>query len=301
MPITLSPISRRRFLLGTLAAGAGVMVSRYTWADTPADGTLRFALLSDTHINADLAKVDRRVNMHDHLKQAIDEVLALQPAPLAMIVNGDCAHLMGNAEDYQQFFSLIDPIHAAGVPVHLAMGNHDDRQNFWQAAGADASRVKAMDDRQILIIETPIADWIMLDSLDKTNSTPGLLGAPQLTWLAAELDRRANRRIIVMVHHEPDTSAKVSGLLDTTELLGVLQPRKQVKALLFGHTHEWSVEKRDDLPCINLPAVSYVFKTGEPSGWVDAHVTVGALELELHCLDKAHPKNAEKHMLAWRG
>jgi len=300
MPITLHPISRRRFLAGSVVAGISVAISRYGFADGASADPHRFALLSDTHIAADRKAHDRGVTMYDHLKQAIGEVAAMSPAPAAMIVNGDCAYHFGKSEDYQQFVGLIEPIRKAGWPIHLAMGNHDDRPNFWNALPGDSDRVKSLDDRQVLVIETPAADWIMLDSLDKTNSTPGILGKAQLDWLASELDHRKERKIIVMVHHQPDTRDKIEGLIDTPQLLETLLPRKQVKALLYGHTHEWRVEKREDLHCINLPAVAYVFKEGEPSGWTDAHVSENSLTLELHCLDKAHPKNGDTHKLAFR-
>jgi 3',5'-cyclic-AMP phosphodiesterase len=301
MPITLSPVSRRRFLAGSLAAGAGLALGRSGWGAEAAADANRFALLSDVHIDRDKATHDRDVVMYDHLKQAVAEVLALSPAPAAVMVNGDCAYLHGREADYRRFVELMQPVREAGRPVHLSMGNHDDRPNFWKVLPADQQRVNALEDRQVLAIESPRADWVMLDSLDKTNQTPGVLGARQLEWLTKELDARKEKRVIVMVHHQPDFRAKVSGLTDSQQLLDVLLPRKQVKALLYGHTHEWRVEKRDDLHCINLPAVAYVFKTGEPSGWVDATVGDSALTLKLQCLDKSHPRHGEKHELTWRG
>ena len=132
-----------------------------------------------------------------------------------MLVNGDCAYLKGQSGDYQQFLGLIDPIRQAGCPIHLAMGNHDDRKNFWEALPADTDRVKEIEERQVLVVESPRADWVMLDSLDKTNSTPGILGDPQLQWLAKELDQRTKKPVIVLVHHHPATGEKTQGLIDT--------------------------------------------------------------------------------------
>ena len=300
MPITLPPITRRRFLAGSVAGGTALLLSRFALSEDRQADPNRIALLSDTHINADRSKRDGKVVMYDHLQQAIEEVKALDPAPAAMLVNGDCAHLHGLSDDYHQFVGLIEPIREAGCPIHLAMGNHDNRQNFWQALPADDNRVKEMDERQVLVIQTPRADWVMLDSLDKTNSTPGILGDSQLDWLAKELDGLTRKPVIVMVHHQPTDDPKVMGLMDTSKLLDVLMPRKQVKALLYGHTHVWRVEKRKDLHCINLPAVAYVFNPKEPSGWVDAHLGENGMTLELRCLDKSHPKHGDTHKLMWR-
>src|SRR5689334_7411514 len=160
MPITLHPITRRRFLAGAAATGAGLVLSRYGFsADRQADPH-RFALLSDTHIAADPAKREGIVSMYDQLKQVIEEVKALDPAPGTMFVNGDCAYLQGQPDDYHQFLGLIDPIRQMGCPIHLAMGNHDNRQNFWQALPADTDRVKDIEERQVLVVPTPRADWV---------------------------------------------------------------------------------------------------------------------------------------------
>ena len=40
-------------------------------------------------------------------------------------------------------------------------------------------------------------------------------------------------------------------------------------AYIYGHTHNWKVESdTSGIHLINLPPVSYVFREGEPSGWV---------------------------------
>ena len=50
MPIQLPPISRRRFLAGSLAAGAGMLLPRRLLADDVPVDPNRFALLADTHV-----------------------------------------------------------------------------------------------------------------------------------------------------------------------------------------------------------------------------------------------------------
>ena len=49
MPIHLPPISRRRFLAGSLAAGAGLLLPRSAAAEAKVDPN-RWALLADTHV-----------------------------------------------------------------------------------------------------------------------------------------------------------------------------------------------------------------------------------------------------------
>jgi predicted phosphodiesterase len=103
-----------------------------------------------------------------------------------------------------------------------------------------------------------------------------------------------------MVHHNPGIDGNL-GLKDTVEFFEIIRPRKQVKAYIYGHTHGWKVEKDNTgLHLINLPAVSYVFREGEPSGWVHANLEEKAIRLELRCVDRSHKSHGEVHHLKWR-
>lgn len=300
MPITLHPVSRRRFLKGSLAASVGLLAAPNLFADEVITDPHRLALLSDVHIAADPAAHERGVVMFDHLKQAVAEVVKLDPRPAAAFINGDCAYHTGQVEDYQTLLPLLQPLRDRGLPLHLEMGNHDDRDHLWSTIPHSEAHVEPLAHRQVMILEYPRANFFLLDSLDKTNKTPGVLGKEQIDWLAGALDQRADKPALVMVHHQPDEKPKPSGLTDTKALLDTLLPRRQVKALFYGHTHNWAVTKREDLHCINLPAVAYVFIPGQPSGWVDAHLQDNGISLELRCLNPSHPKHGQKIDLTWR-
>jgi hypothetical protein len=301
MPITIPPISRRKFMAGAAAAGAGLLVrSRLSWAAEAASDPNRLALLSDIHIDADITTVDRGVVMVEHFRKVRGEVLALDPAPAAVFINGDCAHTLGRAQDYRVLLDELDPIRRRGLPVHLTMGNHDNREQLWQTIPGVEEHVQPLSQRQIMVLETPRASLFLLDSLQRTNFTPGALGGDQLRWLGSALDSRSQKPAIVMVHHQPDDKPDTNGLTDTRALLDVLLPRKHVKALFFGHTHHWDVSHREGLHCINLPAVAYVFQQGDPSGWVDAHLLENGMTLQLFCVDPIHPAHKQRVELTWR-
>lgn len=260
----------------------------------------RLALLSDVHIAADRSAHERGVVMYDHLQQVIAEVAKLDPKPVAALINGDCAYHMGLSEDYRTLLTLLQPLRERGMPIHLEMGNHDDRDNLWKTIPNSEAHVEALEHRQVMILEYPRANFFLLDSLDKTDHTPGTVGKQQLDWLAGALDQRREKPAIVMVHHNPNNGISASGLTDTQALFDTLLPRRQVKALFYGHTHEWTITRRDDLHCVNLPAVAYVFMPGQPSGWVDAHLTDNGISLELRCVDKSDKRNGQKVDLTWR-
>jgi Icc protein len=258
----------------------------------------RFVLLSDLHIHADAAQVDGGVNMSDRFARVRDELLALTPRPAAVLICGDCAHLHGRDADYAALLQLTRPLQDAGLPVVMALGNHDDRHVFWRSAGRGQVH---LDDRHVSIVESPLMDWYVLDSLEVTNDIAGSLGETQLQWLAAKLDVKPDKPAIVMVHHQPDDRLVIEGLRDTRQLLDVLTPRRQVKALMFGHTHRWEVTQDPSrLYHINLPTTAYVFREGQPTGWTDIQLRPGGATLELNCSDRSHTLHLLKTELSWR-
>ena len=198
----------------------------------------------------------------------------------------------------------LQPLREARLPVHLALGNHDDRDHFWKALPAEDearkdTRNRPVEGRQAMVVESERANWFVLDSLEHTTATPGRVGKEQLKWLEGALEERHDKPALVMVHHDP-TNAKTAGLRDTAELMEVIGPRKQVKVLFFGHTHDWEVGRQDGIHMINFPPVAYVFKTGKPNGWVEATLADKGMTLQLHCLDPRHAQNGQRAQLEWR-
>ena len=301
MPIHLPPLSRRRFLASSLTAGAGWLFARRAFAaEKPVDNDC-WALLSDPHIAADRAKISRKVNMADHLAAASKEVAALPKRPAGAILNGDCAFLDGQAGDYEAVTDLLKPIRESGVPLHLTLGNHDDRDQFWKALTAMRELKRPVADHHVAMLPAGKANWFILDSLEKVNAAPGAIGAAQLKWLGDALDANADKPALVMVHHPLNRGAATGGIKDSPALLDLLHSRQQVKCFIYGHTHKWAVEKDDTgLHLVNLPPVAYPFKEGDPSGWVRVDLRGDGARFELSALDKQHPAHGQVVELKWR-
>lgn len=303
MPISIVPASRRDFLRASLVAGAACWSPRNLFAadvSSPIDPD-RVALFSDTHVWEKRDEMVREVNMAKNLEQACRESLEGERRPAHTLVCGDCAYLTGETADYTVLIDLLKPLREAQVPVHLVLGNHDHRERFRAALPSDDAGEKAgLAERHVMIVPTPRANWFLLDSLDVTNKTPGVLGDAQRQWLAKALDAHADKPAIVMVHHTPDERPMTPGLVDTPALFETLLPRKHVKAIFFGHSHVWSVTQREGLHLVNLPPTAYVFDKKHPNGWVDATLAADGMRLRLHCLDKSHAANGQTHELKWR-
>ena len=308
MPITLPPISRRRFLTGSLAAASSLVLARRLRAqDKPLDPN-RFVLLSDTHIAGDRAFEHKtKIRPWDTFAQAAAQITDLPVRPAAVLVNGDCAALKGLPEDYATLVEALDPIRKSGLPLHLVLGNHDHRENFAKALPVHDARqnAQALAGRHVSLVQSPRADLYLLDSLNVTDKTPGVLGDAQIAWLAKSLDARPDRPAVIFVHHDPDNPAKrgekpLTGLTDTAAFMDVLLPRKQVKAYVFGHTHRWERAERDGVHLVNLPPTAWVFDPARPRGWVDLVLKQDGATFQLNSLDPKHAQHRQTMDLKWR-
>lgn len=309
MPIRLPAMPRRRFLAGSLAAGAGLLMPRRLLAgESVAPRVVDpncWALLADVHIRADRQTPHRGVLPAEKLAAVVARVVAEDPLPFGAIICGDCAYMQGEVDDYRVLGELIAPLADAGMAVYLLLGNHDHREHLHEALpGAAPAGDSAVESRHVAVVESTHADLFLLDSLDRTDHTPGLLGDRQRAWLAEQLDARIDRPAIVLAHHylnhgEGDTRI-TTGLQDTGALLEILLPRRRVKAFFFGHSHRWSVARHEDLHLVNVPAVAWLFDARQPRGWVDLRLSDDGASLRLRTIDRPDDRAEQPVELAWR-
>jgi Icc protein len=301
MPIHLTSISRRDFFKRSLLAGAGLAITPELFGAMRRTDAHSWALMADTHIAGDPTTIVRGINMTEHFKAVSRELLALPKRPAGTFVIGDCALNTGEQVDYAMLTELLEPLRYAGLPLHLAVGNHDQRQHFWSALEAKKAAKRPVADKLVALVRGEGVNWFVLDSLEKTLQTPGSLGQAQLDWLAKTLDANRKKPALVLVHHNPGISENVSGLKDTEALLRVIRPRKQVKAWIFGHTHKWRVDRDESgIHLVNLPPVAYVFRPENPAGWVQATWRGDGMKLELRCIDATHKNHGQVVDLRWR-
>lgn len=286
MPFTTLPaLTRRGFGLSLTALGVRV---------AKAAGPEHWALLSDTHIPADAADRYRGFSPLENLRKVIPQVAAANVE--GALICGDLARLEGTQGDYAALKSLLAPI-SSKLPMALALGNHDDRQNF-QAAFAVSNGGMLVKGKHVAIVETDSLRMIVLDSLVTPNSTPGLLGKAQRDWLAGELAGGGAKPVLIFVHHTLDDGD--GSLLDSPRLFDIAGLRKQVKAIIFGHSHRYSYDTWDGIHLINLPAVGYNFADNQPVGWVEATLTAEGGDFKLRAIGGNMTEDGKTRSLRWR-
>jgi 3',5'-cyclic-AMP phosphodiesterase len=295
-PDPTPPLNRRSFLAGLAAAGASLPAGCARRAGSRGNPGGWYAWLSDPHIAADPAAGLRGEVMADNLRKVVADVLAADDPPHGVVIDGDLAFHDGQPGDYRTLLDIVAPLRRDGIPIHLALGNHDDRDHFRDALGQGRA---PLEDKQVGVVEGDGLRLLLLDSLQRPNVTGGRLGERQLAWLGAELDAHPATPAVIFVHHNLNAEW-ASALLDTRALLELLGPRRQAKAVVFGHTHVWNVRPLDGLYCINLPAVGYRFLPKQPLGWCAFRPRPDGGELELRCIGGDRRQDGRRVSLRWR-
>ena len=167
-----------------------------------------------------------------YFERTVQDILSLNPRPLNVICLGDIAYLTGKVEEYELAKRLLAPLEEAGMHVTLGMGNHDRRENF-ALVFPDKAAASELPHRYVYTVETPRADFIVLDSLDQgedteTWITPGVIDDEQRAWLAAKA-AGCRKQLFVMAHHPMDEIKVTAQLYDCPHTAG----------FIYGHKHEW--------------------------------------------------------------
>lgn len=299
MPISLIPSTRRDFLTGLSAALATFPLGLGLAAETDDD---LVAILNDTHIG-EKQGADSTIPLH--LKTTVGWLLSQPKRPACVLINGDLALKDGQPGDYRHFATLIQPLRDAGLPVHLTMGNHDVREVFYDVLSSEKPKEPLMASRHVTVVPTRLANFFLLDSLQKVMIAPGELGQEQITWLTKALDTHTDKPAVVVAHHNPrlggDPLHFPGGLIDSEPLWDVLASRSHVKAYVHGHIHFRSLAKHKDIHIVNTPATSYVANTDtSTTGWTMAQIAGDRMTITTHTHLPDHPWNRQHDVLQWR-
>ncbi len=255
----------------------------------------RLALLADTHIPEDVQNNYRGFYPYRNLEKVVPELVSNSPD--GVIIAGDLARLTGQPGDYANLKKLLSPV-AEKTPVFMALGNHDDRQNFLKVFGDTPGDKPDLKGKHVTIVKKASTRLIMLDSLLYTNKVPGLLGKAQRQWLENYLKDCDETPTILCFHHT--LSDGDGDLLDVPRLFSMIAPIRKVKAIVYGHSHAYGFSEFEGIHLINLPAVGYNFNDSEPVGWVEARLTSRDGDFVLHAVAGNQDRDGSVTKLNWR-
>jgi 3',5'-cyclic-AMP phosphodiesterase len=292
---TEQTLNRRQFLKTAMAVAGGMtalgsarVAGASRWEPT------RWAFLSDTHISANPDNRYRGFYPYQNLQEVTGQLHSNLPDGL--VITGDLARLKGHTGDYQNLRNLLNPI-GRQTPIHLATGNHDNRENFLDAFTKSPGHDWLVDGKRIITVKTGPIMLIILDSLLFVDLPWGKLGRGQRTWLETYLNALDDMPTILFLHHP----IKGPGaLLDGNRLLDLIRRMPKIKAVVHGHSHEFALRQTDGVHVISLPATGYNMCNAEPVGWVDAHLTDEYGVFTLNAVDGNTRLNRHTEQVRWR-
>jgi 3',5'-cyclic-AMP phosphodiesterase len=150
------------------------------------------AQLSDPHVNDD----DDGPALA--LAAAVRSVLALDPAPGAVLVSGDLTE-HGSVSEYQRVRELLL---ALTMPVHVLAGNHDDREALRKSFPLPLTPADAPSDDYRYVTRCGPLRLIGCDTT-QPGRDDGAFGPDRLAWLEARLTEDLDAPTIVALHHLP--------------------------------------------------------------------------------------------------
>jgi len=296
--ISLRSMDRRSFIktsLGTIGAVLALGPMDSLGADAGAQKAARFALLSDTHIPADVQNNYRGFYPYQNLLKVVPDVASCSPD--AVVITGDLARLTGEPGDYANLKKLLGPL-VEKTPVYMGLGNHDNRENFLKTFEQTAGQKPAVSGKHVVVINKGPVRLIILDSLLFTDKVPGLLGKAQRQWLENYLKESDNTPTILCFHHSLEDGD--GDLLDVLRLFGMIEPMQKVKAVVYGHSHVYGFSKFKGIHLINLPAVGYNFNDTDAVGWVEAQLTSQGGDFTLRAAGGNTEADGRTTKLTWR-
>lgn len=192
---------------------------------------LKFVVLSDLHLGLPSQPVNG-LDTGARLAEAVQVVIRDHADAAFVLLAGDLAD-RGEVGAYRLLRDHLAPL---PVPVHITLGNHDDRTAFLSVFGDE------LDDptgRISTVVDAGIHRIILLDT-----SEPGLVGGRlcqgRLAWLAARLDEARDRQVIVVQHHHANPlSLPVDDIIleNAADYLAVLQRHPDIRQVIAGHVH----------------------------------------------------------------
>ncbi|MBQ2682780.1 MAG: metallophosphoesterase [Thermoguttaceae bacterium] len=238
---------RRDFFKALWAAGGTALISGSKLSvradQSPASDDIPFdedliVLFSDTHVK-------KGFHTDGALVSRLETLLGMNPRPRHLLIYGDFAYLWGKPEDYAYLRELMRPVEEAGIRWDLAFGNHDRRKEFFEAFPERVQSTPNVPGKYVSIVETPRADFILLDSLVE-GEVQGKIDEEQRAWLEATL-ASYTKPVFVGAHHP----------IYQTHLEEILLAAPTVAGYINGHVHYWRHFVDNGLHQLMLPSTGY--------------------------------------------
>lgn len=220
--------------------------------------TLKFVVMSDLHVMP-LGELSMTLDTGTRLEQAVDAVIARYGDADFCVLAGDLADL-GQPSAYERLKAIIARL---PIPVHITLGNHDDRAAFLTVFGDSYVAETGKVDK---VIDVNGYRMILLDS-SEPGRVDGVLEANQIDWLRARLAEAADRPVIVILHHNANAlhiNSDDIRILEPGAFINALKTHPDIRQVIAGHVHLTSTATWRGLPFTTLAGGHYSVSVDQP-------------------------------------
>lgn len=220
--------------------------------------TLKFLVMSDLHVMPE-GELSVTLDTGARLEQAVEAVIDRYGKADFCILAGDLADT-GDPAAYRRLQSIIARL---PIPVHITLGNHDDRPAFLSVFGNGFIGETGKVDKVIDIKGHRI---VLLDS-SEPGRVDGVLSQAQIAWLHARLAGATDRPVIVILHHNANALHIESDnirILEPAAFITALKTHPDIRQVIAGHVHLTSTATWRGLPFTTLSGNHYSCSVDRP-------------------------------------
>lgn len=194
---------------------------------------LKFVVLADIHLVPE-GQLSHGLDTTERLAQAVAYVNETHGDADFVVFAGDLAD-HGEAAAYERFRKTIAPLKP---PVHLTLGNHDNRPTFLEIFGADMANAETgcLDH----VIDAGGYRVIVLDSSDPELRGAGRFDPVQINWLKAKLAEVPQMPVVIVLHHNIapfQVQTDFIILEEHAEFAEAVLSHAHVRQVISGHVH----------------------------------------------------------------
>ncbi|PKF61672.1 3',5'-cyclic-AMP phosphodiesterase [Psychromonas sp. psych-6C06] len=227
------------------------MKSKTVQLKADAQGDLAFLQITDTHLFADRQKDLLGIKTVQSFEAVVAHASKYKQCH-AVLSTGDLSQ-DHSAQSYLDFSKHIKTLQ---LPCYWLPGNHDMQSVMLPSLLSEGLA-------QTTVIESDHWQVVLLDS--QVEGVPhGLLSPSQLAFLRKTLTNKPQKNTLICVHHHvlPVGSAWLDQhiLKNADELLSLIKPFSNVKAVLSGHVHQAGDKLQDGVRFITTPSTCVQFK-----------------------------------------
>jgi len=183
-----------------------------------------------------------------------------------LVISGDIAQ----DENRQTYRLLRDELGEWLPRCRLLPGNHDNR-----AAMKEVFPEIGNSSPDFLAFAERLEDWVII-GLDThwPGEVAGRIEHEQLKWFSEQLERAADRSVLVFMHHPPISVNSPwldrIGLSEASAFQDVVRSRAQIRVIAAGHVHHVFEGKLGSADVLTTPSTALQFEpAGEESSYVN--------------------------------